>query len=298
MGRPVPVASGEVVHAQSTSSLSASAKHDGGIHQLATSSIVRSPFQPRREFGQNAIDTLSDSILRSGLMQPIIVRPGTSPGTFELVAGERRWRAAGQAGLATVPAIVRELTDEQSAEWALVENVQREDLNPMERAAAFRLLMDRFGLTHAQVAERVGMDRTTVTNTTRLLELEEAIRLMIGAGRLSAGHGRALLMAPPGPSRIDLAQRASDEYWSVRRLERAAGEMAQGDGGGAAAGAVTPAAEARAASREALEKGLGAHLGTKVSIATDRSGKRGRLVIEFYGLDHLDGLLSKFGYSG
>ncbi len=218
------------------------------------------------------------------MMQPVLLRRRGAG--FELVAGERRWRAAQQAGLAQVPAIVRELTDEESAQFALVENVQREDLNPMERAFAFRALADRFGLTQAQIAERVGIDRSSVANLQRLLELEPEIQGMIERGEISGGHGKALLAAAPGRGRIELAARAAAEGWNVRRLEQAAKPR----------GGATPAPASRLASVIDLEKQLGEHLGTKVSIRSDRTGKRGRIEVEFYGLDHFDGLMAKFGF--
>jgi len=274
-----------------------------GLTQVAVSAIEPSRFQPRRVFEPTSLDRLADSIARTGMMQPVILRPlgtdGTGHRRYELVAGERRWRAAAQAGLGHVPALVRELSDEQSAEWALIENVQREDLNPLERAWAFQALAQRFGLTHQQIADRVGLDRSTVANTIRLIELEEPIRDMIASGRLSAGHGRALLAAPAGAVRAELAIQASDEGWSVRRLERAAAAAAGGT-------AETPAGKsegssggvdlAKMAARTSLEKQLGEHLGTRVLITTDRSGSRGRMMIEFYGVDHFDGLMAKFGF--
>ncbi len=269
-----------------------------GIVVIAISQVKPSRFQPRRVFDQTALERLADSIKSSGMMQPVIVRP-ESGGGFELVAGERRWRAASLAGLATVPAIVRELDDEQAAEWAIIENVQREDLNPIERAWAFRNLVERFRLTHQQVADRVGLDRSTVANTIRLTELEEPIRDMIQAGRLSAGHGKALLVAPPGPSRITLAEQACDEYWSVRKLERAAIALSNPEHEtppNAMKKAPTEADLSRIASRTSLEKELSEHLGTKVTITTNKAGDQGRLSIEFYGLAHFDGLLGRFGF--
>jgi ParB family chromosome partitioning protein len=271
-----------------------------GLVLIRVELIEPSRFQPRRVFDQVALERLADSIKQSGMMQPVILRPSSGGAArYELVAGERRWRAATIAGLPAVPALVRELSDEQAAEWAIIENVQREDLNPIERAWAFRGLTERFHLTHQQVAERVGLDRSTVANTIRLTELEEPIRDMIQSGRLSAGHGKALLLAPPGPERIKLAEQASDESWSVRRLERAAAAFASP----AAIEPATPAKPgggerdlSRMASRTSLEKQLSEHLGTKVTITTNRAGDRGRLSIEFYGLAHFDGLLNKFGF--
>lgn len=304
LGDPVPVATVSIhKHVEPSSAPNVAPPEetpgkDRGIVSVAVGAMVPNPFQPRRVFDQVALERLADSIKRSGLMQPVIVRP-RGEGKYEIVAGERRWRAATIAGLDAVPAIVRELGDEETAEWAIVENVQREDLNPMERAYAFRALVDRFGLTHAQISERVGQDRSTVVNTIRLTELEEAIREMISNGRLTAGHGKALLMSPPGAARIKLAEQASDESWSVRRLERAATELATQATQPAAT--ASPSARsgpdlARAAARADLERQLSEHLGTKVSVVTDRSGAKGKLSIEFYGLEHFDGLLARLGF--
>lgn len=234
-------------------------------------------------------------------MQPIIVRPRSSGGdasstaTYELVAGERRWRAAKLAGLTHVPALVRDLTDEDSAEWAIVENVQREDLNPIERAWAFRSLVETFGLTHGQIAERIGIERPTVANFIRLTELEETIQGMISAHRLTLGHGKVLLGCPPGELRTKLAERAINESWNIKRLEREVGELT-----GTPiepAPAIAAAKPIRSAALDDLEKRLGQYLGTKVHLNTDRSGSRGRLTVEFYGLDHFDGMMSKIGFS-
>ncbi|MCH9058442.1 MAG: ParB/RepB/Spo0J family partition protein [Planctomycetes bacterium] len=257
--------------------------------QIPTTDIAPSPFQPRRSFTDADLASLAESITRSGVMQPIIVRrvgDGVSGEEFELVAGERRWRAAMQAGLKSVPAIERSLTDEQSAEMALVENVQRRDLGPMERAWGFRSLAERFGLSHAQVAQRVGLDRSTVTNLVRLTELEREIQELLEQGRLSVGHGKALLSLTPGAGRLALAARAAKERWSVRRLEQSQ-TLPRGGGGGD---------QAAPASRARLEKQLGEHLGTKVSVRANMAGTKGRLVIEFYSLDHFDGLMSRMGF--
>lgn len=300
----------------------------GGLVQVEVGRIRPSRFQPRRVFDQVSLERLADSIRRSGMMQPVVLRPvpvagsgvgvgaggragvGAAAGRgvaegggvveYELVAGERRWRAAGMVGLAAVPAVVRDLTDEDAAEWGLVENVQREDLNAIEKALAFQSLMERFGLTHSHIAERVGMDRSSVANTLRLLELEEPIRGMIESGRLTAGHGRALLCAAPGPGRVRLAEQACDEGWSVRKTERTAVSqtISTAETMIKEASRAHPAAPdlAKLAARAELERQLGEFLGTKVTVATERNGKRGRMTIEFYGLEHFDGLLSKFGF--
>src|SRR5207248_2832206 len=167
------------------------------FHLIAVTAIVPSRFQPRKVMDEGAIARLADSIKRSGLMQPVVVRP--AGGGYELIAGERRWRAAKLAGLVQIPALVREVGDEQAAEWGLVENVQREDLNAMERAWALRDLSQKFGLQQSELADRVGLDRSTVANLIRLTELEPEIADLIAKGKLSAGHGKALLMVPAGP---------------------------------------------------------------------------------------------------
>lgn len=263
---------------------------DGLLRELSLELITPNKYQPRREFDDIAIQQLAESIRQSGVLQPVLVRP-TGSGGYELVAGERRWRAAKLAGLAVVPAIVRELSDEDAAEFALVENLQREDLNPMERAWAFRALGERFGLSHGQIGEKIGIDRSTVANFIRLTELEVQVQEMLSAGKLSMAHGRALLAIPAGEQRTSLAAEALREGWSVRRLERAAAAIAKG----ARSSASIP--NPKAASIEELERRLGDYLGTKVSISTDSTKKRGRVSIDFYGLDHFDGLMQKIGFT-
>jgi ParB family transcriptional regulator, chromosome partitioning protein len=283
---------------QTTAVAEPEARRDGLV-QVEVGRIQPSPFQPRKVFDRGALERLADSIRRSGLMQPVVVRPKKEVGEYELVAGERRWRAAQMAGLPTIPAIVRELTDEVSAEWGIVENVQREDLNPIEKAQAFRSLVNEFGMTQAQIAERIGQDRSSIANTLRLLELEPAIQVMIESGRLSAGHGRALLGTPAGAERMKLAEQACDDGWSVRRLERTAAAAAATENAETSTQMVSPVVpeySARTAARADLERQLGEFLGTKVTVTTERGGKRGKLMIEFYGLEHFDGLLSKFGF--
>jgi ParB family chromosome partitioning protein len=269
------------------------------VQNIPVNQISPSPYQPRQAFDRVALEQLAESIKRSGLLQPVLVRRSSGEATrFELVAGERRWRAAQAAGLATIPAIVMTLTDEQAAEHALVENVQREDLNPMDRAWGLRRLVERFGMSQAQVAERVGLERPTVANLIRLTELEPEITALISSLRLSAGHGKALLAVPPGPSRITLAKRAAEYDMSVRALEKL---IQTGDAAIAGAGVfegkspAKPVDEARHAVLADLEKQIGIQLGTRVSITTDRRGKRGRISIEFYNLDHFDALMARLG---
>lgn len=262
------------------------------VRQVDVTQIVPSPYQPRRVMDDDAIARLTESIKHSGVMQPIVVRERA--GKFELVVGERRWRAAQAAGLSTIPATVRILSDELAAEWALVENVQREDLNSMERAWALRSLTEKFRLTQQQVSDRVGLDRTTVTNLIRLTEIEPEIAEMITRSELSAGHGRALLALPPGTARKEMAAKAVGGEWSVRRLEQEvklrlepAPKMVKVD--------VMETSAGREAVVTDLERRLAEYLGTKVKIQADATGKRGKLMIEFYGLEHFDGLMHRIG---
>lgn len=267
------------------------------LSRIPVSKVHPSPFQPRQSMDDAALSRLADSIRRSGMLQPILVRPAAG-GTYELVAGERRWRAATLAGLAEIPAIVRALSDEDAAEHALVENVQREDLNPMDRAWALRKLSERFGLTQAQLAERVGLERSSVANLIRLTDLEPEIAGLIAEQRLTAGHGKALLGVSAGVGRVALARKAADFEMSVRGLENLiqTGDAAA-TGAGVFKGKEQPSAkdEARLAVLADLQKQIGQQLGTKVSIVTDRRGKRGRIIMEFYGLDHFDSLMSRLG---
>ncbi|MBS0188750.1 MAG: ParB/RepB/Spo0J family partition protein [Planctomycetes bacterium] len=270
-----------------------------GVRHIAVEFIVPSPFQPRRVFEEAPLRALADSIRTAGVMQPIIVRRG-SGGAFELVAGERRWRAAKLAGLARVPSIVRELGDEDAAEWALIENVQREDLNAMDRAHALRTMSERFGLSHARIAEKVGLERATVANLVRLTELEPEVAELVSGGGLSAAHGKALLSMSAGSERIELAREAARHEWSVRKVEAEIKRRAEPLVRAASGAALVPAAgvvgDARRAVVVDLERRLSQQLGTKVFIqATGPKGDKGKISIEFYGLDHFEGLMEKLG---
>jgi ParB family chromosome partitioning protein len=274
------------------------------IIQVPVGAIEPNRFQPRRTFDQAQLAELAASIKSAGVVQPILVRPSSSQGAavggaarFELVAGERRWRACTLAGLTHVPAVVSRLTDEQAAEWALIENIQRSDLSPMERAWAIRGLCERFGFTHAQVGEKLGIDRSSAANLARLTELEQEIRDLLDSNQLSAGHGKALLAAPAGPARVTLARQAATQGWSVRRLEQTIG-TSQGKGSPSVAipGPAAESALAKASSLRELEKQLSEHLGSSVRIRANAGSKRGSLVIKFYDLDHFDGLMAKLGF--
>ena len=258
---------------------------------LQVQRVHPNPYQPRDEIDLFSIESLADSIKQDGLMQPIVVRPNPDNDTYQLVAGERRWRAAQTAGLDTLPAIVRTLSDRELAEWALIENVQREDLNPIEQARAYRQLIDQFGLHHDDVAQRIGIDRVTVTNALRLLDLDADIQSAIAEQRLSAGHGRALLGLSDLPSRAALAKRAIAGGWSVRMVEAAVRRITQpaaatspGSGGGV-----------RSAHIADLEEQIAAQLQTKVAIKTGRRRGTGTLCIDFYSLDQFDSFIEKLG---
>ncbi len=239
-----------------------------------------------------AIERLAESIRHAGVMQPVVVRPRGEQ--YELVVGERRWRAARLAGLTSIPAVVRELSDVDAAEWALVENVQREDLNAIERAQALKNLAEKFQLSTQDLAARIALDRTTVINLIRLTDLEPEISDLIQRGELSGGHGKALLTMPGGERRISLAKDAAKMGWSVRRLEAEARDEAIASEAKQNPSQTTEPAARLAVLRD-LERQVSQQLGTKVTITADRKGKRGKIMIDYYGLDHFDGLLARMG---
>ena len=274
---------------------------------ISLTDIMPGRYQPRKKFDPQALSELAASLKTAGVVQPIVVRlnPDGAP-KYELVAGERRWRAAAIAGLEVIPAIVAALSEEQTAEWSLIENLQRADLSVLERAHAMKSLSERFGLTHADVAERLGVDRSSVTNLLRVLDLPPQVRDLIEEGALNAGHGKALAALPP-QSQLRLAMLAAQEQFSVRRLEEEVNrELATLRGETPSASpASRPGAEPRAddgalhtrAIVADLEKQLGEHLGTKVKIKTDRSGKSGSIEIRFFDLDHFDGIVAMTGFA-
>ena len=247
-----------------------------------------SPYQPRRAFDERGLAELAASIKSAGVMQPILARAGASG--LEIIAGERRWRAARDAGLTHVPVLVRALTDQEAAEWSLVENLQREDLNPVDRSTALRRLFSDFGLSHGAIAERVGLDRSTVTNLIRLGELEPEVLGLLASGGLTAGHGKALLALDPGAKRVELAKKAAKDGLSVRRLEQlTAAASAQRRPGR------TRRTNTKSAALLDMERQLRENLATEVSIDARGDGTRGTIAIVFYDLDHFDRLLSTLG---
>ncbi|HMN97270.1 MAG TPA: ParB/RepB/Spo0J family partition protein [Phycisphaerales bacterium] len=265
-----------------------------GLVEIPPSSIVANARQPRQHFDEGALVALAESIRTAGVMQPVIVRPAAeSPGRYELVAGERRWRAAMRLNLERIPAIVRTLDDRETAEWALIENLQREDLNPMDRAQAFRRLVDDFGMTHAQLAERLGVDRSSITNLLRLNDLDTFTSDAVRSGHLGLGHAKALLSVAREELRRALATQAIRNGWSVRRTERAVTAATKGaaTSGGGGPREASPAALHRAD----LERRLGEWLGTRVTLEQGGRGRPGRLMLEFYSIEQFDGLLQRLG---
>jgi len=267
------------------------------LEDIAVSAIEPNPLQPRLHFDEEALAELAESVREIGVLQPVLVRP-LGDGTFQLIAGERRWRAATRAGLAVIPAIIRDTDDLGSIERALIENLHRQDLTPLEEAAAYQQLIEDFSLTHEQVATRVGKSRSAVTNTLRLMSLPPSIQALLADGRLSAGHAKALLGTPDRAFQEQLARRAVNEQWSVRMLEdavRGRGGAADASGNGSKSdksGRVTDGAGLTDGTRLRppglleLEGLLAEHLSTRVSV-TMGAGK-GKVVINFADLEDLE----------
>lgn len=255
-----------------------------GYREVPVASIHPNPYQPREAFDEEAIGALADSIREVGLLQPVLVRPAGDG--FELVAGERRWRAARRVGLQVIPALVRETDDNTALEQGLVENLQREDLNPLEEAAAYQQLIEDFHLTHEQVAARVGRSRAAISNTLRLMQLPPSIQRSVREGQLTMGHARALLGTPDRAFQESLAKRIVKDDLSVRQVEQAVRARSERDDSkkrstSAVAGKMRPPGLAE------LEEMLGDHLDTRVKIKLGAGGK-GTLMVDFAGLDDLE----------
>ena len=274
----LPATGGGVTHA-SLSPVTA----PPGPTQIEIDLIEPSPYQPRTRFREESLDELARSIQASGIIQPLIVRPIGK--RFQLIAGERRWRAAQRAGLRQVSAIVRQVPDELALEMTLVENIQREDLNAIEQARAFERLMDEFHATQEAVAERTGKDRATVANAIRLLKLEPTIQDWIEEGKLTAGHGRALLAVADTQLRMRYAQRAARGGLTVRQIERLSSRRAR------SARTLTET-QIDPNIREALEE-LQRHLGTKVLLRQRTRMRPGQLVLEYYDEAQLMGIYDR-----
>jgi ParB family chromosome partitioning protein len=257
--------------------------NEGELRSIAVASISAGKYQPRQIFDPERLEELAASIKAQGVIEPIIVRP-IGRDRYELIAGERRWRATQLAELAEIPALVRDIDDRAAIAIALIENIQREDLSPLEEAQALARLIEEFDLTHQQTADAVGRSRAAVSNLLRLLELPAEIRKLLDEGKLEMGHARALLTLPE-PRAIALARQAVENQWSVRELEEAArraGETPKGK----------PGVPKRDADIESLERQLAEKLGARVALNHGRGG-RGKVVIHYHSLDELDGILEK-----
>ncbi len=261
------------------------------LRTLPVAQLQPGKYQPRKDMDPDKLEELSASIRAQGVIQPIVVRE-LAPGQYEIVAGERRWRASQLAGLSEVPVVLRELDDRTVIAMALIENIQREDLNPLEEAQALQRLIDEFSLTHAEAAAAVGRSRAAVSNLLRLLDLPPAIRALVEARRLEKGHARALLTLSPELA-SKLAHEAAEHGWSVRAVEHRAQQFAAGKVPANGAGTRKPKpAGARQPDIASLENELSESLGARVAIAHGKGGK-GRLVIHYSDLDTLDGVLER-----
>jgi ParB family chromosome partitioning protein len=245
--------------------------------------IEPNPEQPRKRFSDANLNELAQSIRVNGIVQPIVVRP--RGGRFQIVAGERRWRAAQMAELRRIPAFVREVSDEKLLELALVENIQRQELNPIEEANAYRKLIDNIGLTQEQVAERVGKDRTVITTSMRLLRLSDDLQRTIEEGKLTAGHGRALLTTEDPKVRREVGNFAIDNGWSVRETEKAIKRISAGMSAGRKSTILGRAVDPNI---KAAETKLMRALSTNVKIVPGKKGVGGKIEIEYYSIDDLD----------
>ena len=253
------------------------------LRMLPIEQIMRSRYQPRLNIRQESLQELADSIRAQGMVQPIVVRVAVA-GRYELIAGERRWRAAQLAGLPEVPALVRQVSDQVAMAMALVENIQREDLNPLEEAQALKRLIEEFTMTHQQAAEAVGRSRTTVSNLLRLLELGEEVRQFMQDDRLEMGHARALLPLPPSLQQ-EVARQVLLRGLSVRETEALVKRLQNNPAKPSPGSAPDP-------DIRNLQEDLSARLGTRVLVQHGASGK-GRLVIHYNTLDELDGILNR-----
>jgi ParB family transcriptional regulator, chromosome partitioning protein len=263
----------------------APARADDGLRNVAIDALQPGKYQPRSHMDQEPLAELAESIKAQGVMQPILVRP-IGGGRYEIIAGERRWRAARMAGLDTVPALVRDIPDQQALAAALIENIQREDLNPLEEATGIQRLVQEFGLTHQAIAETLGRSRAAVSNLLRLLDLAPPVRELLAQGRLDMGHARALL-ALPVQRQIELAREAAHKGLTVREVEQRVADALK-----------APQPKRPRVDRDVarLEEEWSERLGTAVQIKP-RGKRGGKLVVAYRTLDELDQLLAKLGSS-
>ena len=274
-------------HISNTANFPSDNELQDSLRELDIENISPNPYQPRQVWDEQELSDLAESIRANGIIQPIIVRPtGTK---FQLIAGERRFRAAHLANLKTIPAIVRNASDKELLEWSLVENIHRVGLNPIERAKAYQDYISTFSLTQSQAAERLGEDRSVVSNYLRLLDLPQEIKQMLSDGQLSMGHARAILALPTDELRRKLANRALVGRLSVREVERLVRKYIT------SSDHIKPNIRTKPPHILDLERKLSSQLATKVNIDTRKNGQRGRIIIEFYSLDEFDSITERIG---
>ena len=288
-GQGAPIQPGEAAPGTSGTAAPGSVAADQGeVQMLRLSQVDPNRSQPRKKFEEESLEELADSIRRFGVLQPILVKKTGS--RYEIIAGERRWRASRKAGLREIPAIVREYSDQETVELSLIENIQREDLNPIEEAKAFKRLLEEFGLRQEDLAERVSKSRTAITNAIRLLKLDERVQNMVIEEKISMGHARALIPVEIPEEQYLLACQVSDKKLSVRDVEKLVKKIGKSRDGGKSGKKVKPAGEADPAlelAYKAIEERLKQSLGTKASIRHGGDGT-GKIEIEFYSSEDLE----------
>jgi len=270
---------------QSAGSNLASPLESSSLTMLSIDLIERGSFQPRRDFDQDALQSLADSIKSQGLVQPILVRSVANKNSYEIVAGERRWRAAQIAGLHDIPVIIKDVSDNEAMCLALIENIQREDLNPLEEAGALERLINEFEMTHDAVADAVGRSRPAVSNLLRLLELDDSVKKMLETGKLDMGHARALLSLSPD-KQLESAAKIVKQGLSVRSTENLVKQLLDGNQHSRTKN------DAKDSNITKLENDLSERIAAKVSITHQSSGK-GKLQISYNSLDELEGILKR-----
>jgi ParB family chromosome partitioning protein len=274
--------------ASATISTAATKPLDGELRQLPVEILQRGKYQPRKDIEPEALNDLANSIRTQGIIQPIIVRKLAQGGNYEIIAGERRWRAAQLAGLSDIPAIVRNISDEAAMALALIENIQRQDLNPIEEAFALHRLLEEFGLTHQQIADAVGKSRATVTNLLRLLGLNSEVRVLVEQRRIEMGHARALL-ALVGATQTQIAEDIAAKGLSVRETEMIVRKLLSQSTSGER---LAPSKKTENPNIWHLERELSDKLGAVVNVDQGVKGK-GKLIIHFHSADELEGILRR-----
>ena len=262
--------------------------NENGSTMLNINEVEPNRDQPRKIFNQSALEELAKSIEQNGIIQPILVRP-MADGSYQLIAGERRWRAARMAGLTEVPVTIREMSDEEASIFALIENLQREDLNPVEEAEGLKSLIESYGFTQEEAADKVGKSRTAVTNTLRLLKLPSSVRNLLSDGKITAGHARALLGLNEEKEMLKIAETTVAQDLSVRQVEKMVKYALQGE---------KPKPKKRDKKRDQyydeVEIALTNTLGRKVKVYLSPSGNKGTLEFEFFGKEDLTKLAKEF----